>query len=352
MAASYLDGYPELRNILSLMTTRMSKPSTPAQLGVPVLPELPAETSFNPYNYPVAVRERFRDNPRWAPANRKDIYQPWVATPNATAAEKAISGDIYDIWIPSTDGIGNAWVNPNAAAPAEHKYYCHGYGLGTYNTETMEGYTIDSGSTKKVLADKSLFTTVQKERKYYIRATREGPGNDANAQYFDIKAGDIVAFWAYYNKKHEQVSLMLKDYAPFTPGTYLAVFHTARIKTPIFKKGTIRGWYLSEDTVLTSKNGPQPLRDYTLRELLNVNYRETTSCGVYRHAEGAMPGMLTDEQRAQLVASKATSRARADTIEAGTHTKSVEDRAMAALLEEPVNDPEFPEISSSSSGSK
>lgn len=222
----------------------------------------------------------------------------------ATKAQLDATGRVCAMKTPTHDNTVYVWIPAeNPSAPEELRYFCHGWGLSTYNPVTRRGYTVCSTYVHEILRDEKLATCIVPESTSTILAANE-PLNRAltegdvtlekiNANIIDInktpaytgawgiQPDDIVVWWGqntmtpWYKRIHN-------------PDSNLICMHTARVVRPVFKAD--RNWlgairlYLSEDTVMSSKNGGEPLQEeISLRALMNdPAYKPCKTIGVYR----------------------------------------------------------------------
>ena len=194
------------------------------------------------------------------------------------------------------------WVcDKNELIPIDCRYYCQGWGLGTYDNNINRvggpaGYTVLSGFVHHVLQDPAHAERIVKESTNSIKATNSNPElNNLNLQQarmtpvnvdaryvnsWNIRAGDVVTWWGQNPIKKAALFFALKS--------NLVCMHTAVIRQPIFEPRTnILGqveWCLSRESRVSSKNGvDQFIADTTLGAVLDVPlYRMHNTIGIYR----------------------------------------------------------------------
>ncbi|KAF2878454.1 hypothetical protein BDV95DRAFT_557510 [Massariosphaeria phaeospora] len=152
----------------------------------------------------------------------------------------------------------------NKAKGGEERYFCHGWGLGTYDIQNKTGYSVSSTTCADVLADATYFQPVVEPNQSYI---------PANA---DIKKGDIVAWFRSWDHIPDQ-NVRIRS-------GEICCMHTAIIEEPVFgNEGGNK--VLSFATVVSSKNGGEDLnRNMTLRQV-DAHYQNTHNVyGVFRWA--------------------------------------------------------------------
>ena len=239
---------------------------------------------------------------RWAQPlvqfrDRQDFHA-FESLSRPSQAQRDANGDVLIMRTPNGQRV-YVWVSDqNPETPAECRYYCHGWGLGTYDPANNVGYTIMSTFVHVVLRDPALAQNIVPESKETIIATNPHVNNltmdqifganpvDVNtdpnyAGHWNIKISDVVAWWG----QNTQTPLIKRLHLP---KSNLICMHTAVITQPVFKArkvGILKNkveWYLSKDTSMSSKNGPQIfLENTTLRAVMKV-YKQFPTIGIYR----------------------------------------------------------------------
>lgn len=239
-------------------------------------------------------------NPKWSdyPPRRKD-FKPWADDKDVSTEVKEVSGNIYEMRTPN-GGQVFAWV-PDENAKGRLRYYCHGIGLRTYDPQNEVGYTITSTSVHHVLADPacaSCIVPAHKDPKVaprnqynileFVAQSTEvsklpvpeqlamSSAPDDLVITFNIQKEDVLTWW---DEDPDQSAVNR-----FWFGSTLLCMHTAIILQPVFvpaKAGNGVQWFLSDESIVLSKNGAQILKDCSLGDVKN-QYKAHPTIAVYR----------------------------------------------------------------------
>lgn len=164
---------------------------------------------------------------------------------------------IYEMSTPNNGPVKVKVLDKIEGVQPNHRFDCHSYALGTWNTSQGSGYSFFEGSFEKVITDKGLFREITEPAKVIKQGDKP------------LLVNDIIVIWDSKRAMYERA------------------LHSAIITGSIkcSKDGELKS-----STVVTSKNGSEPLVETDLWAM-TAKYCTTGKelLSVYRHCDGKQP---------------------------------------------------------------
>jgi hypothetical protein len=245
----------------------------------------------------------------------RDWY-PWKDKPSLIleqpeAAE--VSGPLYkmrttqnkEVKVWKVDAISVSKRLKGGAVPANLRYYCHGWGLQTFDINANVGYTVTSDTCHRVLLDPGLFVQISsfptKLNDDIVLRPKPGHesdlvngrkgtfgsvwGIDSYKASYDIEKGDVIAWLRPRDGAVQQFGFLNASANALDAGIICG--HTAIIDEPHIKEVPPTGSgiiALDWSTYMSSKNGSKPFKKATLT-VIGESYAEYHYWVVFRRKQ-------------------------------------------------------------------